>query len=163
MNPPREVFASLPLEKRGAGILLMCGGEVLLLLRNSRHNNSPWGLPGGNCDPEDASLRATAVREAQEEVGTLPPLRVVRECLTMRGKRNEKHYTVFVCHVEAAVRAAWTPVLNDEHREHRWLSLESVRLSSHGLAGGPPLHPVVVALVLQYPGVLQEAAALATT
>ena len=144
-------------EKSGAGLLLVSGGDVLLLLRNSRHNNSTWGLPGGNRDPEDATLEATALRETEEEVGPLPPLTVARQCLTQRGKRNEKHYTVFICLVEPGVRAAWTPTLNEEHRESRWFSVESVRLSAHGMSGGPPLHPVVAALVLQYPGALEAA------
>ena len=150
-------MAALP-EKKGAGLLLSCNNELLLLLRNSRHNNRTWGLPGGNCDAEDASLQACAVREALEELGTLPPLHLVREFLTKRGKRLEKHYTVFVCEVEPALRAAWTPALNEEHVESRWFSVAAVADSAEiGVSRGPPapLHPVVAALVLQHPGALQ--------
>lgn len=120
-------MAALP-EKKGAGLLLRCNDEVLLLLRNSRHNNRTWGLPGGNCDAEDASLQETAVREALGELGTLPPLHLAGECLTTRGKRLEKHYTVFVCEVEHAVRASWTPALNAEHVEFRWFFLRWLTL-----------------------------------
>jgi len=149
-------MAAVP-EKKGAGLLLRCNNEVLLLLRNSRHNNRTWGLPGGNCVAEDASLQETAVREALEELGTLPPLHLARECLTTRGKRLEKHYTVFFCEVEHAVRAAWTPALNEEHVDFRWFAVAVVADSANGVLRGPPapLHPVVAALVLQHPGALQ--------
>lgn len=150
---------SEPPAKRGAGLLLCCRGDVLLLLRNSRHNDRTWGLPGGNCDPEDTSLQATAVREAREELGLLPPLAVARECLTRRGKLNDKLYTVFVCQVEPAVRVTWTPTLNEEHWEHCWFSAATVARAA--LSGEPPLHPVVTALALQYPGVLEEVACFA--
>lgn len=44
-------------------------GEVLVLLRNSSHNNNTWGLPGGNADEEDGGdLFVTAKREAMEEM-----------------------------------------------------------------------------------------------
>ena len=61
---------------------------MLLLQRNSRHNHGTWGLPGGNADPGDTGLLATATREAQEEMGpSLLPFEVVGEVLTRRGKR----------------------------------------------------------------------------
>ncbi len=52
------------------------------MLRNSKHNDRTWGLPGGNADPHDASLRATATREATEEMGSLPEYEVLTEILT---------------------------------------------------------------------------------
>lgn len=49
-----------------------------MLLRNSKHNNNTWGLPGGNADREDGGdLLQTAVREAIEEMTTLPEYEVV--------------------------------------------------------------------------------------
>jgi 8-oxo-dGTP pyrophosphatase MutT (NUDIX family) len=59
-------------EKTGAGILFSCEDEVLLLLRNSKHNDNTWGLPGGNVEEGDASLFETAKRESTEELGPLP-------------------------------------------------------------------------------------------
>lgn len=72
--------------KSGAGLLLRCEDAVLLLLRNSRHNDNHWGLPGGNWEPGDAGAQETATREATEEMGLLPPLRVLSSHLTVRGK-----------------------------------------------------------------------------
>lgn len=52
--------------------------ELLVLLRNSKHNNNTWGLPGGNADREDeGDLRQTAIREAREEMEVLPEYDVV--------------------------------------------------------------------------------------
>jgi ADP-ribose pyrophosphatase YjhB (NUDIX family) len=140
-------------EKVGAGLLLACQGEVLLLLRRSLHNDLTWGLPGGNREEQDGGqLEATALREATEEMGPLPPLTVSSSHLTRRGRFSAKQYTVFVCRVEPAVRAAWTPVLNHEHREHRWFTVSQVSLAVAGVTTAPaPLHPVVAALLQQHP------------
>jgi 8-oxo-dGTP pyrophosphatase MutT (NUDIX family) len=78
-----------PHDKTGAGLLLRAegSGECLLLLRRSMHNDCTWGLPGGNIEHGDGGdLRQTALREAAEELGTLPPLRHVGSYLTHRGK-----------------------------------------------------------------------------
>ena len=61
-------------------------GHVLLLLRNSKHNDKTWGLPGGNSENDDETLLQTAVREAGEEMGPLPAgYEVKREVLTRWG------------------------------------------------------------------------------
>lgn len=56
--------------------------DVLLLLRNSKHNDMTWGLPGGNAEAGDASLLDTARREAGEEMGSMPPCNVSGQILT---------------------------------------------------------------------------------
>ena len=58
------------------------GNEVLLLLRNSKHNNNTWGLPGGNVEDEDTNLLVTAKREAQEEMGSVPEAAFQNQILT---------------------------------------------------------------------------------
>ena len=54
-----------------------------------------------------------------------------------RGKKKQKQYTVFVCQIDAAAKAAFKPALNEEHREARWWPLG-------GLPPAFKLHPVVV-------------------
>lgn len=123
--------------KLGAGIMLLSRGEVLLLLRNSTHNNNTWGLPGGNADPEDGGqLAVTAQREAIEEMGSMPPFVPAGQIHTIRGKKDDKHYTVFLCAVTDEVKKAFVPALNYEHSAWRWFSLEEAFMRLD-------LHPVV--------------------
>ena len=117
---------------------------MLLLLRSGSHNAATWGLPGGNRDAADADLLATALREAEEEVGGVPEHAVQAELLTVRGKRGQKHYTVFVATVPPAARAAFTPVLNDEHSAWRWVPLAEA-------VGREDLHPVVERVLSRQP------------
>eukprot|EP00892_Ulva_mutabilis_P011531 jgi/Ulvmu1/8750/UM048_0004.1 len=124
-------------EKVGAGLLFCCEGDVLVLLRNSKHNNNTWGLPGGNADKEDnGDLLETARREAKEELEVLPEYAVRGQVLTKRGKRDQKHYTVFVCAVTRAVHDAYVPKLNPEHSKWRWFAAAELRARDD-------LHPVV--------------------
>jgi 8-oxo-dGTP pyrophosphatase MutT (NUDIX family) len=142
-----------PPEKVGAGLLLLHGGECLLLLRSKNSGNPcTWGLPGGNAEPgEDASLLETARREASEECGPVPPFTVQHEVLTRRGKHGQKHFTVFI----ATTPTRWEPTLNHEHTEFRWLPLPFVKTCAAASGGACallpagvsvlPLHPVVMA------------------
>ena len=48
-------------------------GTEVLLMQRAKHERDPWSgqmsFPGGKIDPEDVNSKATAVREAHEEVG----------------------------------------------------------------------------------------------
>ncbi|KAL6768337.1 hypothetical protein F751_6547 [Auxenochlorella protothecoides] len=133
-----------PIEKQGAGLLFTSEQHVLLLKRaNTKHNLGAWGLPGGNVEAGDESLLATAVREAVEEVGVLPPFTISGEIKTARGKRGQKHFTVFIATLLPEDRQAWTPVLNHEHSEFQWYPVPGL------CAGTLPLHPVVDKLFRQ--------------
>ncbi|MFO1325924.1 MAG: CoA pyrophosphatase [Rubrivivax sp.] len=60
------------------GLVAREGGLQVLLTRRTEHLRDHAGqisFPGGRCEPEDADAAATALREAQEEVG-LDPARV---------------------------------------------------------------------------------------
>ncbi len=56
---------------------------MLLLRRNSKHNDNTWGLPGGNVEAGDAHLQATAMREAAEEMGKVPTCNITGQILTL--------------------------------------------------------------------------------
>jgi 8-oxo-dGTP pyrophosphatase MutT (NUDIX family) len=76
-----EVLGGQPLPKvEGAAIeaaVLVClHDDSVLLARRALHPLDPWsghvGLPGGRWDEGDGSLLATALREAEEEIGIDP-------------------------------------------------------------------------------------------
>lgn len=83
------------------------------------------------------------MREAVEEVGVLPPFTISGEIKTARGKRGQKHFTVFIATLLPEDRQAWTPVLNHEHSEFQWYPVPGL------CAGTLPLHPVVDKLFRQ--------------
>jgi len=64
---------------RGAGILIVCGGEALFLKRgpNGSHPDT-WCIPGGHIDGDETSAEA-AVRETDEETGIVVPVEAVAE------------------------------------------------------------------------------------
>jgi len=116
-----------------------------LLLRRAATSGNPLtlGLPGGNADPEDlGDLMVTACRESREEMGdVLPEFRQVACILTKRGKREQKHYTVFIVKaVDDDVQRNWTPKLNEEHTEFHWMPIKDIMERDD-------LHPVVSQLV----------------
>ncbi|MRJ75384.1 NUDIX domain-containing protein [Aeromicrobium sp. SMF47] len=72
-------FPSVPPDARPAAVLMLfsegeAGPELLLTERAATMRNHPGQIafPGGKSDPEDADAAATALREAQEEVGVDP-------------------------------------------------------------------------------------------
>lgn len=98
----------------GAGILFQKDGKVLLLKRAHRRDKwaGYWNCPGGSSEPEETRYE-TALRESREEVGPLPRFQVY-DHINIRG------YTLFL----ADVAYQFTPKLNSEHSEWRWVSKE---------------------------------------
>ena len=62
------VRVAVPRAPLGAGVLLFDGDGRLLLVRPSYYRRPMWTLPGGWANRGE-ELRATAVREAREELG----------------------------------------------------------------------------------------------
>lgn len=72
-------FTTVPPDARPAAVLMLFsdgpqGPELLLTERSKTMRNHPGQLafPGGKTDPEDADAIATALREAEEEIGLDP-------------------------------------------------------------------------------------------
>lgn len=125
----------------GSGMLFTTGQRILLLLRADWVlEPGTWGIPGGAI-PIDGLGRpmdplASALREAREEIGRLPPYRIVGEFVFEEGHGGRGfHYTTYIAKVECQ----FAPVLNEEHDDFMWWSPEL----------DPPLelHPGVEALL----------------
>ena len=88
-------------------IILRATGATLLLTQRTAHLRDHAGqisFPGGRCEPSDASPEATALREAEEEVG------LIAEQVEILGRLPEYHtVTGFLI---TPVVALVTPPLN---------------------------------------------------
>lgn len=90
------------------GVLVPLQGTVrpvaLAILRQPHltHNPGEVAFPGGRPEPDDADIRATAVREAHEELG-LVDIDVLGELSTVPLYRSDYRMTPFVATVGARV------------------------------------------------------------
>jgi 8-oxo-dGTP pyrophosphatase MutT (NUDIX family) len=77
MKPPVEPGVNW---RRAAVLILLyprAGEDYIVFMRRTEtveHHKGQISLPGGGQDPEDADLAATALREADEELGIRPEL-----------------------------------------------------------------------------------------
>lgn len=69
-------------------------------------------------------------------MGQLPELKfATAPILTQRGKRQQKHYSVYVVPLSRAQKEAFRPCLNREHSHWCWFDVEEARKLTN-------LHPV---------------------
>jgi 8-oxo-dGTP pyrophosphatase MutT (NUDIX family) len=103
--------------------------KLLLLQRSADEETLPnmYELPGGNCDPEDATVLETVAREAREETGL-----IISEVLgefedfeysTKRGAAKQLNFLVRVESPEnPSAGEVLIPTLNPkEHQAYVWL------------------------------------------
>lgn len=91
---------------KAAGVMFRCGARYLLV---HRVDGQGWAFPGGGMEPGETT-EETAIRECREEIGRRPDgLHVVD---------TRMRFATFVC----VVPGEFTPVLNDEHDAHAWVT-----------------------------------------
>lgn len=101
----------------GAGIMFLSGEKTLILKRTETSSDQwggTWDFPGGKTDMGETPYE-TALREAYEEVGPGASFHVVDEIVT-RG------YTLFIAEVDVE----FTPTLDDEHTDWKWINLSDI-------------------------------------
>jgi len=129
----RDAAGELRWGRKAAGFLIFRGdGRVLLTLR-SQEVDSPgiWSIPGGRIETNEDAPYA-ALQEAVEELGKLPPVKIVDQhlyrsgdfqYLTLLAKMNERH------------AREWKPRLNWENDDWGWFQIDALPT---------PIHPNVV-------------------
>ena len=107
-------------------------GIELLFIRRADHPEDPWSgqmaFPGGRAEPGDTDLRATAVRETQEEIGVdlareadyLGPLDEVRAMARLRPVDLAIAPFVFRLRGDVVLRP------NHEVRSVHWIPLDEL-------------------------------------
>lgn len=126
----------LGLDIRHAGLALVAGDRILVLLRAQGEHSGTWGLPAGTVKPGENPY-AAAVRETREEIGSCPTHEVV-------GRWSKDGFAAYACSVPQP-----TPVsLNQEHRGAVWADkawLEENQADLH-----PGMKPLLTALSARY-------------
>jgi GNAT superfamily N-acetyltransferase/ADP-ribose pyrophosphatase YjhB (NUDIX family) len=114
---------------QGAGLLLTTGEKVLLLLRSDEvEEPGTWGISGGavrrDSDTGDfQDLKQAALQEAREEMGRVPPHRIVGQWVYQEGRFR---YTTFVGMVDPEVLDQWEPRLNWENDDYGWFTQDEL-------------------------------------
>ena len=129
--------------KAGAGILFMCGNEILLLLR-STHVEEPltWGIPGGSIAGEDYFISQDiksqkvvenfawqgALKEAWEELGSVPECEPFDSVVYEEGGFT---YTTFLVKITSEQKSAWAIDLNWENIQWAWFTISELPGNLH--------------------------------
>lgn len=130
MSAAERIAAVLvPVFRDAAGRL-----RLVLIVRTDRGlHGGQLALPGGKADPDDESLRATALREAEEEIGLAPAqVELLAELDTVRSGPTDYVVHPFLARIPdgvewrpspdevmevltPAVDELWDPTLRREH------------------------------------------------
>ena len=101
---PRVAAVLVPVYRDEAGRL-----RIVLIVRSDRGlHGGQLGLPGGKADGDDDGLLATALREAEEEIGLSPTeVEVLAELDSVRSGPSNFEVHSFLARIPADV--AWRP------------------------------------------------------
>lgn len=115
---------------QGSGLLLTTGSKILLLHRSPDvEEPGTWGIPGGAV-PVDSETHAprhpldSALLEAKEEMGSVPPHRIVDQYVY--SEASGFRYTTFIGKVAANIDHVWAPQFNWENTQHGWFTPEEL-------------------------------------
>lgn len=132
----------------GAGILIVSENlKKILLFKRSKYVENPylWGISGGARKEttnglEDALM--TAISETKEEIGEIPKGKIRKIPYLYEIPKTGFSYRTFILEMENEERKIFTPVLNWEHSEYKWIERKRARTMD--------LHPGVIELLEWY-------------
>lgn len=128
--------ATPPAHAREAAVLLLVESHdprlPLLFIQRPDHMREHVGqiaFPGGGRDPEDASIEATALREAYEEVGLVPRDTTILGSLSAHMTAISARW---LTPIVALSSTPWQPTPNPaEVAETFWVSLHALLAAPH--------------------------------
>lgn len=112
----------MPKNNRGANIILVKDGKILLLLRGEGAGFKPhhWGPPGGHVEAGETPKQG-AIRETLEESG----LSVKPEDLKLLLQRTKYSFGM-IYHFITDKFSGDEVVVSFEHDDHAWVSMEEL-------------------------------------
>jgi len=128
--------------KRAAGLLIQRedSKDFLLVLRsNEVMDPGLLGIPGGRVEPGE-ELDEAAISETTEELGPLPPVKIVASDTYESGDFS---YVTFLAKMKAKDAKKWKPVLNWENDAWIWVNLKEL----NGIDG---IHPNVLRVLQKW-------------
>jgi len=110
----------MPETKKGANIILVKDGKILLLLRSGGWKTGAWGPPGGGVE-EGESPAQGAVRETFEESG----LRVKPADLKLLIQRTKHDYGMVYFYITDKFSGEGVR-LSHEHKSFTWVDMKKI-------------------------------------
>lgn len=114
-------FFSIAAKQKAAGILFVClEDDTVFLQKRSKKVDHPgfYATPGGGVEKGEDFWEA-AVREIEEELGSMPKIKQVLDTKVSDGK---VYYVTFICEMALEEKKKWEPKINHESDEAKWFS-----------------------------------------
>jgi len=132
--------------KKASGMLFLCREDgTLLLLKRSRNVEDPgtWGVPGGAIgegfshiehgekDPENKTFLESALKETQEELGTIPRVGTLLGTTNFRDGDFTYRTYIYDIPLQEKERFSKQIVLNWENDYWTWFKFEDLPTNLH--------------------------------
>ena len=123
LKPPAKAFEESHPPLATVGGLIFNEADEVLMIRTHKWSNL-WGIPGGKIkwgEPSEDALRREIKEETDLDVTGIQFV-LVQDCIHSKEFYRDAHFVLlnYTCHCAGERRVK----LNDEAREHRWVTVE---------------------------------------